>query len=107
MDDRAMERFQVTHARPVADTTERTLLDIVAAVRLVAAGAARRVVLAALPEPELVAAEALVHAQAAAVEFRVVSGGGGQPAAVIVGPRHHAAEPLRLPLASVETAPAS
>lgn len=81
-----MERFHLTHARPVAETTERTLLDIVAAIRLVRAGGARRVVLASLPDPGLVAAEALVHAQAAGVEFRLVRGSGERPT-VIVGPR--------------------
>lgn len=82
-----MERIHVTHLRPVADTSERTLLDIVAAIELVAAGMARRVVLASLPDPTLVAPEALALAQAAGVPFRLdrdpESGGA---IVVVVGP---------------------
>jgi hypothetical protein len=81
-----MERIHPTHLHPVADTSERTLLDIVAAIELVAAGGARRVVLSSLPDPELVAVEALAHAQAAGVRFSLSRGPEGGLPAVVVGP---------------------
>ena len=102
-----MEDVRLTQARPVVETTERTLLDIVAAIRLVGAGGARRVVLSSLPDPELAAAEAIVHAQAAGVAFRLAPGPDGRGTAVIVGPRREAVEDRRLPLRSLEPRTAS
>ena len=82
-----MEHDRLRDAWLLAETTERTLLDIVAAIHLVVGGAARRVVLASLPEPELVAAEALAYAQAAGVEFQLARRPGVPTPCVIIGPR--------------------
>lgn len=81
-----MERFRPTHLHAGADPSVRTLLEIVAAIDLVAGGGARRVVLSSLPHPELVAAEALAHAQGAGVPFRLDRGPDGGDAWVVIGP---------------------
>ena len=81
-----MERIRPTHLHPVADLSERTLLDIVAAIELVAAGGASRVVLSNLPDPERVASEALAIAQGAGVTFRLARGSGGGAPSIIIGP---------------------
>jgi hypothetical protein len=60
--------------------------DVRSAIELVAAGVARRVVLAGIPGIEEVAPEALACAQCAHVAFRLVRSPGALPTAV-VGPR--------------------
>jgi hypothetical protein len=59
--------------------------DLRSAIELVAAGAARRVVLAGIPGIEEIAPEALAWAQGAHVAFRLVRSPGALPTA-IVGP---------------------
>ena len=64
---------------------ERDLLEVDAAIALVAKGHARRVRLVGLADPRAVAAVGLAHAQVAGVEFRMASNG---PAVVLtLGPR--------------------
>ena len=62
------------------------LLDIVAAIDLVAAGAARRVVLSCLPGVESVAGAALSYAQSMQVHFTIARHGEADPPSVVVGP---------------------
>jgi hypothetical protein len=81
-----MERIRPSDPSLQPDSAEHTLFDIVAAIDLVATGGAVRVVLASLPGPERVAAEALAHAQAAGVAFRLDRGAGRCPPCVVVGP---------------------
>jgi len=72
---------------PVAyHAAEHALADLVAAIELVAEGQARRVVISGIPGVEAVAAEALLHAQAAHVAFCLRRMPGAAPA-VVVGPR--------------------
>jgi hypothetical protein len=71
---------------PVAvAASDHALADLVSAIELVASGQARRVVLSGIAGVEEVAAEALVCAQAAHVEFRLQRTRPARPA-VVVGP---------------------
>ena len=54
-----------------AELIEADLTEVDVAIALVSSGAARRVCLAGLRWPEIVAPTALAHAQAAAVGFRI------------------------------------
>jgi len=65
---------------------DHLLGDLDAAIALVASGAARRVVLAGLAGVESVAAEALVHAQAAHVRFTLARSSLAEVPSVVVGP---------------------
>ncbi len=65
---------------------DHLLGDLVAAIQLVASGVARRVVLTGLPGVESVAAEALVHAQAAHVRFALTRSSAKDAPSVVVGP---------------------
>lgn len=64
---------------------DHILVDIVAAIELVALGGATRVVLVGLPNPEAVAADALAHAQRAGVRFALAPHEGGGTS-VVIGP---------------------
>lgn len=75
-----MIRLPVEH-----QASEHVLADLVAAIELVASGAARRVVLAGLPGVEAVAAEALAYAQAAHVAFSLRRAPGSEAPAVVIG----------------------
>ncbi|GAC1672516.1 MAG: hypothetical protein NVS9B8_15420 [Candidatus Limnocylindrales bacterium] len=70
-----------------ADSDERAVVEIDAAILLVASGAARRVLLAALPLVDRVAAIGAAHAGAAGVSFRVEATGPAGHSTTIVGPR--------------------
>jgi hypothetical protein len=65
----------------------REPLEVTAAIELVAAGLARRVVLSGLPDGELLAAEALAAAQAAGVAFVLSRDPGSGGVALVFGPR--------------------
>ena len=81
-----MERIHPADSHQEAGTADRTLRDLVAAIDLVAGGGARRVVLSNLPDLELVAAEALAHAQGAGLPFSLSRGAAGARPAAVVGP---------------------
>lgn len=66
---------------------DRTLLDLLAAIQLVAAGSALRLVLSGLPDVDQVAADALALAQAVGVAFVIVHRPGEPSPTVLVGPR--------------------
>ena len=68
------------------DVSADLLEELYGAIELVAGGAARRIVLAAFPGIEDVAAEALARAQAAGVAFSL-SRDGGDAVTVHIGPR--------------------
>ena len=68
------------------DSVEHDLIEIDAAIALVAGGFARRVCLVGLRSPELTAAIGLAHAQDRGVTFSLDHGVNGS-AAVTVGPR--------------------
>jgi hypothetical protein len=57
--------------RRPANLIDADLVEVDAAISMVSSGVARRVCLAGLRWPELVAPTALAHAQAAAVAFRI------------------------------------
>jgi hypothetical protein len=65
----------------------REPLEVTAAIELVAAGLARRVVLSGIPNAELLAPEALAAAQAAGVAFVLARDPGSGSVALIIGPR--------------------
>jgi hypothetical protein len=74
-------------ARPPRDDAgAAALLEIDMAIAMVAAGAARRVRLTALPFVELAAAEGLAHAGAAGVEFQFERPEREGVATVTIGP---------------------
>ncbi len=64
---------------------QRDISEVVAAIMLVAAGAARRVRLVNLAEPLMVAGEGAAQASAAGVDFRIERD--GDHVEVVVGPR--------------------
>ncbi len=66
-----------------ADLVEADLCEIDVAIRLVSAGLARRVCLAGLHWPDLVASTALARAQVASVDFKIDRANG--TAALIFG----------------------
>jgi len=65
----------------------RTLVDLVAAIELVASGAATCVIVSNVEGLEDVAAQALGHAQTAGVRFRLVRDGLTHHPSARVGPR--------------------
>ncbi len=69
------------------DADKKTLLEINAAILMVATGKARRVVLAALPFVDRVAGIGAAHAGVANVRFRVEAIGPTGGLTVTVGPR--------------------
>ena len=71
---------------PIATSTESLLADISAAIELVARGGARRVILTGLARPQDVAADALVVAQGAGVEFRRERNAATGAVSVLIGP---------------------
>ena len=60
--------------------------NLLAAIELVALRAARRVVICGVAGVEAVSAEALAHAQARGVAFRLERDAAGAPARVVIGP---------------------
>lgn len=73
---------------PVATiaANERDLSEIVAAIELVVRGAATRVTVAGLEDPQVVAADGLVVAQRAGVEFRLARDPETDAIRIVVGP---------------------
>jgi len=75
----------ITMPEAPGTTGDRDLIEVDAAIALVADGHARRVRLVGLADPKAVAAVGLAHAQVAGVAFRMTSSG---PAVVLtLGPR--------------------
>jgi hypothetical protein len=71
---------------PIATSTENLLADVTAAIELVAQGGARRVILSGLSRPEDVAADALVVAQGAGVDFKLERNEATGAVSVLIGP---------------------
>ena len=81
-----MDTSRVVLLPPIATSTDALLADITAAIELVARGGARRVTLTGLARPEDVAADALVVAQGAGVEFRLERNEVTGAVSVLIGP---------------------
>lgn len=79
-----MDRPKLHIPAPDDDALERAIIEIDAAIELVAAGAARRVTLSGVFGVAEVAGIAAAHAQDAAVDFRVQA---TAQDTVVVGPR--------------------
>jgi len=79
----------VDEPRPIRLPTtayDQELVDVAAAIQLVATAGARRVTLSGLQHPEEIASDALALAQGAGVRFALQRDRRNGPATVVVGP---------------------
>ena len=86
MDTPRVVRLPVAVDRSETASTDIALADIVAAIELVAIGGARRVILTGLAHVDEVASQALAHAQAANLEFRIERDQATGAVTVLIGP---------------------